>query len=180
LTEGNSFHNIIGAIRARIYAAKSDSVVQTYAQSDSRSDPPELCPCCGTTMISQTNQSETITHNPRTCELLNLVFAEMDFTLAQQIRVEIYPGAGPLRGYYSTVEPYTIHVSEEAYLQYPEYIIFHETKHLVDCLTKGWSEEGTPDKFARDLCMKYGYGQPPLHAGLMTQPGIWSATVPWY
>ena len=131
-------------------------------------------------MIPHANQSEIITHNPRTCKLLNIVLAEMDFGLAQQIRVEIYPSAGPLRGYYTTSDPYTIHVSEQAYLQYPEYIIFHETKHLVDCLTKGWSEEGTPDRFARDLCLKYGYNQPPLDVALMTQPGIWSANVPWY
>jgi len=131
-------------------------------------------------MIEQSSQNEFITHNPRTCKLLNIVLAELNFTLEQEIRVEIYPGTGPLRGYYSTSDPYAIHISEEAYSRYPEYIIFHETKHLVDCLTKGWSEEGTPDRFARGLCIKYGYDPPPLHAQLMTQPGIWGAGPTWY
>jgi hypothetical protein len=180
LTEGNSFQNILGAIRTRIHTATQEPAAQPYQQADLGANSLESCPCCGMALISCTNQSELITHNPRTCELLNLVLAEFDFSLEQQIRVEIYPGAGPLRGYYSTSDPYAIHISEEAYLRYPEYIIFHETKHLVDCLTKGWSEEGTPDKFARDLCLKYGYNPPPLHAGLMTQPGIWSAGATWY
>lgn len=157
-----------------------ESAAQPSQQAEPRNNSLESCPCCGVAMMPHANQSELITHNPRTCELLNLVLAELDFTLEQQIRVEIYPGAGALRGYYSTSDPYAIHISEEAYSQYPEYIIFHETKHLVDCLTKGWSEEGTPDRFARELCLKYGYHTPALHAGLMIQPGIWSAGTPWY
>ncbi len=102
-----------------------------------------------------------MTHNPQTCRLVNIVLREMGVSLEHQIRVEIYPGTGPLGGFYVTVDPYTIHISDDAYTHFPEYIIFHETKHLVDCLTKGWSEEGTPDGFARALCVKHGYRWPP-------------------
>jgi hypothetical protein len=131
-------------------------------------------------MLPTTSGGEIISHNPRTCQIVNIVLNEVGLSVQPQIRVEIYPAAGSLRGYYSTADPYTIHISEEAYSQYPEYIIFHETKHLVDCLTKGWSEEGTPDTFARELCLKYGFRPPPQPAGFMVQPGIWSAGIAWY
>ncbi len=78
-----------------------------------------------------------LTHNPQTCRLVNLVLMEIGLGLEHQIRVEIYPGSGPLGGFYSTADPYTIHVSDDAYAHFPEYIIFHEAKHLIDCLTKG-------------------------------------------
>jgi hypothetical protein len=123
----------------------------------------EACPTCGMPLTSSVSQDEMQTHNPQTCRLVNLVLMEMGVVLEQQIRVEIYPAYGPLRGFYTTIDPYAIHISDEAYSQFPEYIIFHETKHLVDCLTKGWSEEGTPDEFARSLCTKYGYAWPPPH-----------------
>lgn len=122
---------------------------------------PMACPSCGMPLTSSLNTEEMLTHNPHTCRLVNLVLREMGVGLEHQIRVEIYPGTGPLGGFYTTVDPYTIHISDDAYTHFPEYIIFHETKHLADCLTKGWSEEGTPDNFARSLCVKYGYRWPP-------------------
>ncbi len=124
---------------------------------------PEACPSCGLPAASSVIDGELRTHNPETCRLVNLVLTEMGVVLEQQIRVEIYPPSGPLKGFYTTSDPFTIHISEQAYSQFPAYIIFHETKHLVDCLTKGWSEEGTPDNFARSLCVKYGYGWPRPH-----------------
>ena len=122
---------------------------------------PMFCPSCCTPLTSSLTPEEILTHNPQTCRLVNLVLRETGVELGHQIRVEIYPGTGPLGGFYTTVDPYTIHISDAAYTNFPEYIIFHETKHLVDCLTKGWSEEGTPDNFARTLCAKYGYRWPP-------------------
>ena len=124
---------------------------------------PETCSSCGMPAASSMINGELRTHNPQTCRLVNLVLTEMGVVLEQQIRVEIYPPSGPLKGFYTTSDPHTIHISEQAYSQFPAYIIFHETKHLVDCLTKGWSEEGTPDEFARSLCVKYGYAWPPPH-----------------
>jgi len=102
-----------------------------------------------------------MTHNPETCRLLNLVLTELGVRIPRMIRINIYPGAGPLRGFYFTADPYAINISEEAYAQIREYIIFHETKHMVDCLQFGRSEEVTPDRFARSLCLKYGYKCPP-------------------
>ena len=119
------------------------------------------CPSCGTPISETITPEAAIVHNSETCHLVNLVLAELGISFGQMIRVEIYPGAGPLRGFYFTADPYTIHVSESAYSDYREYIIFHETKHLVDCLTRGQSEEVTPDRFARYLCAKYGYRFPP-------------------
>jgi hypothetical protein len=121
----------------------------------------EKCPSCGTPLETGEAGQESWTHSAETCRLVNLVFMELGVSFEQFIRVQIYTASGPLRGYYTTLYPYTIHISDEAYMQFPEYIIFHETKHLVDCLTKGWSEEGTPDQFARSLCLKYGYRCPP-------------------
>lgn len=106
-------------------------------------------------------ETEVVTHNPETCRLVNIALSELGVHVDQPIRINIYPGAGPLRGFYFTADPYTIHVSEDAYAQLREYIIFHETKHLVDCLRFGRSEELTPDSFARSLCAKYGYSYPP-------------------
>ena len=121
------------------------------------------CPSCGVLMSSiQVHASdEVVSHNAETCRLVNLVLAELGVSFAHMIRVEIYYGSGPLRGFYFTADPYTVHISEAAYLEYREYIIFHETKHLVDCLTRGQSEETTPDRFARDLCARHGYDCPP-------------------
>jgi hypothetical protein len=121
----------------------------------------KTCPIC-TVRLSETKDSyERVTHNSETCRLVNLVLSELGVRIPQTVRVNIYPGAGPLRGFYFTWDPYTIHISEEAYAQLREYIIFHETKHLVDCLQFGRSEEVTPDRFARSLCLKYGYKCPP-------------------
>ena len=126
----------------------------------------ETCPTCGVPLSDTRNRYERVMHNPETCRLVNLVLSELGVKIPQTVRVNIYPGAGPLRGFYFTGEPYTIHISEEAYSQLREYIIFHETKHLVDCLQFGRSEEVTPDHFARSLCLKYGYRCPPEdHAG---------------
>jgi hypothetical protein len=121
------------------------------------------CPSCGASMssIQAYTSDELVSHNSETCRLVNLVLAELAVSFAHMIRVEIYYGAGPLRGFYFTADPYTIHISEVAYLEFREYIIFHETKHLVDCLTRGRSEEATPDRFPRYLCAKYGYDCPP-------------------
>lgn len=119
------------------------------------------CPSCGRPITSTSTAGETLTHNPVTCRLVNIALKEMSVVLEHPIRVEIYPGTGPLGGFYATTDPYTIHISDDAYTRFPEYIIFHETKHLVDCLTKGWSEEGTPDPFARSLCVRHGYRWPP-------------------
>lgn len=121
------------------------------------------CPSCGIPIETGETGQESWTHNAETCRLVNIVFMELGVSFEQLIRVEIYPRSGPLGGYYTTIYPYTIHISDETYTQFPEYIIFHETKHLVDCVTKGWSEEGTPDQFARSLCLKYGYNCPPAH-----------------
>ena len=118
------------------------------------------CPVCATPLSENKNEYELVTHNPETCRLVNIVLSELGVSIPQTIRINIYPGAGPLRGFYFTEDPYTIHVSEEAYAQLREYIIFHETKHLVDCLQFGRSEELTPDPFARSLCLKYGYRCP--------------------
>ena len=101
-----------------------------------------------------------VTHNPETCRLVNLVLSELGVRIPQTIRINVYPGAGPLRGFYFTGDPYTVHISEDAYSNLREYVIFHETKHLVDCLQFGRSEEVTPDHFARTLCLKYGYRCP--------------------
>jgi len=119
-----------------------------------------FCSTCGVPLSETHTQDESVTHNAETCRLVNLVLSELGVSLERTIRVDIYPGAGPLRGFYFTADPYSIHISEEAYSQLREYIIFHETKHLVDCLTIGRSEEVTPDHFARSLCVKYGYRCP--------------------
>ena len=107
---------------------------------------------------------EFVTHNAESCRLVNLALTELRVRILQTVRINVYPGAGPLRGFYFTGDPYTIHISEEAYAQLREYIIFHETKHLVDCLEFGRSEEQTPDRFARSLCLKYGFRCPPENA----------------
>lgn len=122
-----------------------------------------FCPCCGAPIVQGTSNGLSWSHNVRTCRLVNLALSDLGITLDQSLRVNIYGDTGPMKGYYSVTDPYTIHISEEAYSRYPEYIIFHETKHLVDCLAKGWSEEGTPDPFARSLCAKHGYEAPPLN-----------------
>jgi hypothetical protein len=121
----------------------------------------EFCSTCGSPISTGTEGDFSSSHNAITCRLVNLALTEMGVSFDQMIRVMIYPNNGPLKGYYSPFEPFTIHVAEEAYFLYPEYIIFHETKHLVDCLMKGWSEEDTPDPFARDLCARYGFRCPP-------------------
>ena len=120
----------------------------------------KFCSTCGVPMAETHTRDESVTNNTETCRLVNLALSELGVCLEQTIRVDIYPGAGPLRGFYFTADPYSIHISEEAYSQLREYIIFHETKHLVDCLTIGRSEEVTPDHFARSLCTKYGYSYP--------------------
>jgi len=125
----------------------------------------KICPTCAAPLSETEDRYEYVTHNPKTCGLVNLVLSELGVRIPETVRIKIYPGAGPLRGFYFTGEPYTIHISEEAYGQVLEYIIFHETKHLVDCLRFGRSEELTPDSFARSLCLKYGYKCPPEYAG---------------
>jgi hypothetical protein len=122
-----------------------------------------FCPCCGARIVHGTSNGLSWLHNVGTCRLVNLALSDLGITLDRSLRVNIYRGMGPMKGYYSVTDPYTIHISEEAYSRYPEYIIFHETKHLVDCLTKGWSDEDTPDPFARSLCAKHGYEAPPLN-----------------
>jgi len=130
----------------------------------------EVCPTCAAPLAETGDAYEYVRHNPETCRLVNLALFELGVEIRQTVRINIYPGAGPLRGFYFTGDPYTIHVSEEAYARLREYIIFHETKHLVDCLEFGRSEELTPDRFARSLCVKYGYGCPPENYS-----GPWSA-----
>lgn len=137
--------------------------LQTYDQSSNlttHSARSETCPSCGTPISEGFTEDETVSHNAETCRLVNLVLAELGVSFGHMIRVEIYPGIGPLRGFYFTADPYTIHISESAYSEYREYIVFHETKHLVDCVTRGQSEEVTPDRFARYLCKRYGYRCP--------------------
>ena len=119
------------------------------------------CPTCAAPLSKIKDRYVCVIHNPETCRLVNLVLSELGVEVRQRVRVNIYSGAGPLKGFYFTGDPYTIHISEEAYAQLREYIIFHETKHLVDCLKFGRSEELTPDRFARLLCVKYGYRCPP-------------------
>ena len=121
----------------------------------------KICPVCATPLSRSRNKFEIVVHNPETCRLVNLVLTELGVAVSQPIRVNIYPGAGSLRGFYFTADPYTINISEEAYAQTPEYIIFHEIKHLVDCIQFGRSDEAAPDRFARSLCQKYGYSCPP-------------------
>jgi integrase len=125
----------------------------------------KTCPTCAARLSDTKDRYEYVTHNPETCRLVNLVLSELGVRISETVRIQIYPGAGPLRGFYFTGDPYTIHISEEAYAQLLEYIIFHETKHLVDCLRFGRSEELTPDSFARSLCLKYGYRCPPEYGG---------------
>ena len=119
------------------------------------------CPICGVPVTETEGPDELVTHNVESCRLVNLALSELGVRLPQTLRIDIYPSAGSLRGFYFTGDPYTIHISEEAYAQLREYIIFHETKHLVDCLQFGRSEEITPDRFARSLCLKYGFTCPP-------------------
>jgi RNA polymerase subunit RPABC4/transcription elongation factor Spt4 len=139
-----------------------ESIVRALRRSPSLVEgETELCPVCGTPLEQTNGDYESVTHNSETCRLVNLVLSELGINVPQAIRVNIYPGAGALRGFYFTADPYTINISEEAYSQIREYIIFHETKHLVDCLQFGRSEEVTPDRFARALCQKYGYRCPP-------------------
>lgn len=135
-----------------------------FRSTFSRTDPSlGHCSTCGGPITTQIMNGVMVSHNPQTCRLVNLAFEELGVSFGQTVRINVYPLPGQLRGYYHTADPYAIHVSEEAYSQFQEYIIFHETKHLVDCLTKGWSEEGTPDPFARTLCAKYGFRSPPAH-----------------
>jgi hypothetical protein len=136
------------------------SLVRRNSEEGDRTDL-KACPVCATPLSETKNSREFVTHNPETCRLVNLALSELGVRIPQTIRINIYPSAGPLRGFYFTADPYTIHVSEEAYAQLREYSIFHETKHLVDCLQFGRSEELTPDRFARSLCIKYGYRCPP-------------------
>ena len=139
-------------------------VVEIFSRRDGIGKADEgfkFCSTCGVPVSQTHSQDESVTHNVETCRLVNLVLSELGVSLGQTIRVDIYPGAGPLRGFYFTADPYSIHISEEAYSQMREYIIFHETKHLVDCLTIGRSEEITPDHFARSLCIRFGYRCPP-------------------
>jgi hypothetical protein len=119
------------------------------------------CPTCGEPLTSYSSRDQSWAHNTETCRLVNLALSEMGVSFDSPIRIEIYQNAGPLKGYYATVQPLTIHISEDAYRLFPEYMVFHETRHLVDCLTKGWSDENSPDPFARQLCMKYGFRCPP-------------------
>lgn len=126
-----------------------------------QSDDQVACPSCGMPICSYSTEGLSWSHNSETCHLVNIALAEVGVGFDQFIRVSISPHIGPLKGYYSVADPFTIHISDQAYSQFPEYIIFHETKHLVDCLMKGWSEEGTPDSFARSLCAKYGFRCPP-------------------
>ncbi len=132
-------------------------------ESFSKRGEPDLkpCPICNVPMSESEDKYGYVTHNPETCRLVNLVLSELGVRIPQTVRVNIYPGAGPLRGFYFTGDPYTVHISEDAYAQLREYVIFHETKHLVDCLQFGRSEEITPDNFALTLCLKYGYRCPP-------------------
>jgi hypothetical protein len=133
------------------------------------------CPTCGTPLTSYSSRNRSWTHNTETCRLVNLALSEMGVSFDRPIRIEIYQNPGPLKGYYATVDPFTIHISEEAYGLFPEYMVFHETKHLVDCLTKGWSEEGSPDPFARQLCMRHGFRCPPSLPTYI-EPDLFSVT----
>ncbi|HUK51193.1 MAG TPA: hypothetical protein VLV18_09155, partial [Terriglobales bacterium] len=74
------------------------------------------CPSCGVPMSDSTTPDEAIAHNSETCRLVNLVLGELGVSFAHMLRVEIYYGTGPLRGFYFTADPYTIHISEGAYL----------------------------------------------------------------
>jgi len=121
------------------------------------------CPCCGLPIESGRMRGQIWRHNVETCRLVNLALFESRISLDQPIRVDVYAGRGPLKGYYALADPYVIHISEDAYSLFPEYTIFHETKHMVDCLRKGWSEEGSPDTWARSLCIRYGFRYPPPH-----------------
>lgn len=130
------------------------------------------CPVCGTRLTPRPTNGAYCFHNPKTCSIVNLALAEMGVTFDHLIRVNIYNHSGPLKGYYFQGDPYTIHIADEAYSQFPEYTMFHETKHMVDCLTKGWSEEVTPDSFARALCAKYGFRCPIHHQHYSHLPTI--------
>ena len=140
------------------FLARMMALAQAFGRSV-RPDP-AICPTCATPLLRTKSKFESVTHNPETCRLVNLVLSELGASVPQTIRVNIYSDVGSLRGYYFTANPYTINISEEAYAETPEYTIFHETKHLVDCLQFGQSEEVTPDRFARALCQRYGYRCP--------------------
>jgi len=142
-----SFLELLKGFARRVWARDENRVVGA-------------CPVCTLPLSDSQSKYESVTHNPETCRLLNLVLAELGVRIPGMVRVNVYPGAGPLRGFYFTADPYAINISEEAYAEMREYIIFHETKHLVDCLQFGQSDEVTPDRFARSLCAKYGYRCP--------------------
>jgi hypothetical protein len=144
----------------------SNSIQSPETQRGEHHDQEMFCPCCGSRVSHGTSNGLSWSHNVETCRLVNLALSDMGIGLDRPIRVNIYRTPGPLKGYYSLTDPHTINISEEAYSRYPEYVIFHETKHLVDCVTKGWSEEETPDPFARALCAKHGFETPPQHANL--------------
>jgi len=121
----------------------------------------KTCPICKMPLSETRDRYEYVTHNAETCRLVNVALSELGVVIPQTVRINVYTNAGPLSGFYFTGDPYTIHISEEAYAHLREYTIFHETKHLVDCLQFGRSEELTPDRFARSLCLKFAYKCPP-------------------
>ena len=108
----------------------------------------ERCPTCGTPISEASTQEEDVSHNSETCRLVNLVLAELGVSFGHMIRVEIYPGRGHSEGSILRPTPIRFTSPRAQYSEYREYIVFHETKHLVDCLTRGQSEEVTPDRFS--------------------------------
>ena len=164
-------HNLVSELRRRIqlsslkYWTVHPNVtdgVDVLEKHEVR-EPFVNCPSCGVPIESGRTEQLAWTHNIHTCRLVNIALSEIGVGLHQPILVDVGPFLGPLKGFYTPSDPYTIHISEDAYLQFPEYMIFHETKHLVDCLVRGWSEEDSPDYFSRSLCAKYGFSCPSPH-----------------
>lgn len=88
--------------------------------------------------------------------------SELGFRPPYPIRVQMDLPAYGLCGLTNQHDPYTIHLSPNAYQQGIEHVVFHEAKHVYDILTHGYSDESTPNPFASQLCRKYGFRDPSM------------------
>jgi hypothetical protein len=91
---------------------------------------------------------------------MNLAMSELGFQPRTRINIRIKNDGGPL-GAYTPYEPNTLTIDARV-LNSPDlaHVVFHETKHLVDCQRQGYSDEYSPNPFASSLCRKYGLHDP--------------------